>query len=62
MNEYTKNTKRIFTRRLAVFLRRNGCKIIRTEVNFKKPEHDVYVFEDTDRLQDLITDFQQRKL
>lgn len=56
MNEY-KKTKRIFTKRLAVFLRRNGCKIIRTEVNFKKPEHDVYVFEDTDRLQDLIAKF-----
>lgn len=55
-NEY-KKTKRIFTRRLAVFLRQNGCKIIRTEVNFKKPEHDVYVFEDTDKLQDLIKEF-----
>lgn len=57
MNKYKEKTKRIFTRKLAVFLRRNGCKIIRTEVNFKKPEHDVYVFEDTDRLQDLIVEF-----
>ena len=57
MDKYKKKTKRIFTKRLAVFLRQNGCKIIRTEVNFKKPEHDVYVFEDTDRLQDLIVEF-----
>lgn len=57
MDEYTKKTKRIFTKRLAVFLRQNGCKIIKTEVNFKKPEHDVYVFEDTDKLQNLIATF-----
>ena len=56
MNEY-KKTKRIFTKKLAVFLRQNGCKIIRTEVNFKKPEYDVYVFEDTNKLQDLIAEF-----
>ena len=57
METYKEKTKRIFTKRLAIFLRQNGCKIIRTEVNFKKPEHDVYVFKDTDRLQDLIAKF-----
>ena len=42
--------KKVFSRRLAVFLREHGCKIVGTEVNFKKPEFDVWLFEDDDRL------------
>ena len=42
--------KKVFSRRLAVFLREHGCKIVGTEVNFKRPEFDVWLFEDDDRL------------
>jgi uncharacterized UPF0146 family protein len=42
--------KKVFSRRLAVFLREHGCKIVGTEVNFKRPEFDVWLFEDDDIL------------
>lgn len=45
-----RETKKVFSRRLAVFLREHGCKIVGTEVNFKRPEFDVWLFEDDDRL------------
>lgn len=44
-------TKRVFTRKLAVYLREQGFKIVRTEVNYKKPQFDIYVFEDTPDLE-----------
>lgn len=42
--------KKIFTRKLAVYLREHGCKIVGTEVNRHKPEFNVYLFEDTPEL------------
>lgn len=47
-----RETKKVFSRRLAVFLREHGCKIVGTEVNFKRPEFDVWLFEDGDRLRE----------
>lgn len=44
--------KKVFSRRLAVFLREHGCKIVGTEVNFKRPEFDVWLFEDDERLRE----------
>lgn len=39
--------KKIYTRRMAVYLRERGFKILGTEVNPNKPEFDVYLFENT---------------
>ena len=47
-----RGTKKVFSRRLAVFLREHGCKIVGTEVNFKRPEFDVWLFEDNERLRE----------
>lgn len=47
-----RETKKVFSRRLAVFLREHGCKIVGTEVNFKRPEFDVWIFEDNERLRE----------
>lgn len=44
-------TKKIFSRKLAIYLREHGCKIIGTEVNRHKPNFDVYIFEDNETLQ-----------
>lgn len=52
-------TKKIFTRRLAVYLRKKGFKIIDTMVNSNKPEYDIYLFEDTAELQEAIAEFMQ---
>lgn len=62
-NEYRKSNsykkrklkeKIIFTKKLALYLRNNGCKILRTRPNVQKPEFDVWIFEDSDRLQKYI--------
>ena len=39
--------KKIYTKKMAVYLRKQGFKIIGTEVNENKPEFDVYLFENT---------------
>lgn len=51
-NNTNKRVKKVFSRRLAVFLREHGCKIVGTEVNFKRPEFDVWLFEDNDSLRE----------
>lgn len=47
-------TKKIFTKKLAIYLRERGFKILGTEVNFKQPKFDVYIFEDTPELTEAI--------
>lgn len=41
--------KPIFTKRIAYELRREGCKLLRVEPNWTKPQFDVYIFEEDDR-------------
>ena len=55
-NEYT-----IYTRWLAVELRKQGFRIIRTEVNEKFPQYDCWVFEDSTDLQIAISYLTKRK-
>lgn len=54
-------TKKIFTRKLAVYLRERGFKIISTEVNFKHPEYDVWLFENTPELTEAILMYSANK-
>lgn len=56
-NMETNKTKKIFSRKMAVFLRRHGCKIVGTEINPYKPEFDVWVFEDGKKLQAEIANY-----
>lgn len=51
------STKKIFTKRMAVYLRKKGFKIVDVMVNSNKPQHDIYVFEDTAELQEAIAEF-----
>lgn len=44
------NTFKVFTKRLAIKLREQGFKIVRTEINSRKPQFDIYCFEDTPAL------------
>lgn len=44
---YYNNIYKIFSRAIAIELRKRGFKIIKTEPNYKKPEFDVYFFENT---------------
>lgn len=52
--------KKIYTKWLAYKLRTLGHKIIRTEVNPEHPEFDVWVFVDTPKLQNDLTNLTQK--
>lgn len=54
-------TKKIFTRKLAVYLRERGFKIVGTEVNFKHPEYDVWLFKNTPELTEAILMYSANK-
>lgn len=47
-------TYRIYTKWLALALRRKGFKIIKTDVNENHPQFDVYIFENSPILQENI--------
>lgn len=55
------NEKKIFNRRLALELRKQGFDIIKTEPNFYKPEFDVYIFANSDALQSALTEITQNR-
>ena len=41
---------RVYTRRIALELRKRGFRIVKTEVNENFPQYDVYLFEDNEEL------------
>lgn len=47
-NKTDKEPIKVFTKRIALELRRCGFRIIGTEPNINRPEFDVYLFENTD--------------
>ena len=49
-----KNVYKIYTRWLALELRRKGFKIIGTDINETHPQFDVWLFEDTPELHQMI--------
>lgn len=49
-------TKRIYTKSLALELRKRGFKIIRTEPNENYPQFDVYIFESNNDLKVALTE------
>ncbi len=55
------NEKKIFSKRMALYLRQHGCKIIKTEPNIYKPQFDVYIFKDTPDLQAAMTDYMNNR-
>ena len=44
------NEKLVFSRRIAAELRKQGFPLLRTIPNHNNPKYDVYVFEDTEDL------------
>lgn len=49
--------KKIFKRKMAIYLREQGFKIVGTEVNRKRPEFDVYLFEDSEGLRKAMVEY-----
>lgn len=56
MTNVTNETKRIYTKSVALELRKRGFKIIRTEPNENKPEFDVYIFQGGSAFNDALTE------
>lgn len=54
-------TKKIFSKKLALELRKRGCRIISTEPNNYKPELDVYIFKDDEWFERTLTDIMGNK-
>ena len=53
--------KYIYNMRLAGYLMINGIRIIRIEKNIGRPWRNVFVFEDTDKLKQLIEIYKDQK-
>lgn len=53
--------KKIYTKKLALELRRRGFSIIRTEPNYKKPQFDVYIFRDTPAFEKAMKEIQEQR-
>lgn len=53
--------KPIYNLRLAGFLMMNGMPIKRVEVNLGRPWRDVYLFEDSERIETLISEYKLKK-
>lgn len=54
------NTFKVFTRKLAIKLRERGFQIVKTEINNKQPQFDIYCFEDTNELRKAVAELTKR--
>jgi hypothetical protein len=53
--------KIIYTKRLALELRQQGCKLLRTGINENFPQYITYVFEDSAKLQEILANQKKQK-
>ena len=49
-----------YSAKLAGYLRKQGFKIVSTTVNLKKPQYDVFLFEDTLELRKAVDTYCQK--
>lgn len=50
------NIYKVFKRSVAIELRKRGFKILKAEPNYKKPQYDVYFFEDTEEFRNALSE------
>ena len=55
------NERIIYSRRLALELRKQGFKMIGTGINENFPQYNTYIFEDDEKLQDAINAYSNSK-
>ena len=53
--------KKIFSKKMALFLRQHGCRVIKTEPNLYRPQFDVYIFLDTPELEAAIAEYMSNR-
>ena len=56
MTNVTNETKRIYSKSVALELRKRGFKIIRTEPNENYPQFDAYIFQSSKAFEDALTE------
>lgn len=53
--------KKVFSRKLALELRKRGFKIVGTEPNTYKPQFDVYLFQQSEELAEAMTEIHNNR-
>lgn len=49
-----------YSAKLAGYLRKHGFKIVGKKVNLKKPQYDVFIFEDSEQLRAVVDKYCNR--
>lgn len=57
---YKMNEKVIYSKRVAYELRKRGFRILRMGVNPYRPQFDIWIFEETPALLDVLTELSER--
>ena len=60
MEDY-KKYKQIFSLQLAGYLMMNGCRLMRMHHDLKRTGRDIYLFEDTEKLNEKILMYSNKK-
>lgn len=55
------NERIIYSKRLALELRKQGFVLLRTGINENFPQYDTYIFQDDEKLQDAINAYSAGK-
>lgn len=55
------NERIIYSKRLALELRKQGFVLLRTGINENFPQYDTYIFQDDEKLQDAINAYSKGK-
>ena len=53
--------KVIYTKKLALELRQQGCKFLRTGINENFPQYNTFIFEDSAKLQEILASKRQHQ-
>lgn len=53
------DTKEIYSKKMAIYLRKLGFQIVSTEVNPYQPQFDMWLFEDTDELRQAMSRYKK---
>lgn len=55
------NERIIYSKRLALVLRKQGFELLRTGINENFPQYNTYIFKDDEKLQDAINTYSNSK-
>lgn len=50
-----------YSQRLAAYFLENGLRLLALQTNFSNPKYNVYIFKRSEKLEKLLTEYQQSK-